>query len=86
MIDDWDWLGTVVKEAKARLIAVLLAAATIGAILLIAGCATWSHPFKDESAFHMDAYECEVQAAPVQDPVRAMMMRQRCMELKGWRQ
>ena len=67
------------------LVVVVAIAAALGAFALLTGCATWSHPFKDASAFHMDAYACEVQAAPVQDPWRALEMKKSCMRLKGWR-
>ena len=54
--------------------------------LLLTGCATnWTHSTKDDSEYWPDLYRCEVDAAPVQDPYRFAVMRQRCMEVKGWR-
>lgn len=53
-------------------------------VLLLAGCATWTHPTKGEEQYHADLYACEVQAAPAQDPWRVLQMKVRCMQLKGW--
>lgn len=53
---------------------------------LLAGCATWEHPTKRGAEWDADLYACEVQAAPVQDPWRALQMKEQCMRLKGWRQ
>lgn len=77
-----DWFRSLVGTV----VIFLIIAGIMGLVSLLTGCATWHHPFKDEAAFHMDAYDCDVQAAPVQDPMRAMMMKDRCMRLKGWRQ
>lgn len=66
------------------LLALLLGAVCIGLVLL-AGCATWTHPYKDAAAFEMDLHQCEVQAAPA-EPMRAMVMKDRCMRVQGWRQ
>lgn len=51
----------------------------------LAGCTTWVHPTKTEADFERDAYECERDAAAVQDPIRLSLMRDRCMRVKGWR-
>jgi hypothetical protein len=81
--DHWSWLNSIcVWALKMAAAAIALA---ILAVLLV-GCATWSHPYKDASAFEMDLYTCQVQAGPVQDPWRAQEMQRRCMQLKGWRQ
>ena len=70
---------------KGGLIVLTLAACLLGAFLL-AGCATWSHPYKDETAFQMDWYTCELSVAPAQDPLRIVLLRSQCMKLKGWRE
>lgn len=57
---------------------------TVLLCLLIAGCATWDNPNKTEAQFWEDLYQCEVQAAPVQNDWRVMQMKNRCMRLKGW--
>lgn len=54
-------------------------------LLLLTGCATWTHPTKDEIDYRSDLYECEVQAAAVQAEWRALQMKVRCMQVKGWR-
>lgn len=56
------------------------------ATLLLAGCATWSHPTKQPSAFYEDEYACDKDVAATNDQMRAMLMKDRCMRLKGWRQ
>tara|TARA_R110000868_G_scaffold411755_1_gene708919 strand:- start:31652 stop:31840 length:189 start_codon:yes stop_codon:yes gene_type:complete len=53
--------------------------------LLLSGCAVWSHPTKGPAEWDQDLYRCEVEAAPANDNYRALMMKQRCMQLKGWR-
>ena len=64
----------------------VFAVALIILAVLLVGCATWSHPYKDAAAFEMDLYTCQVQAGPVQDPWRAQDLQRRCMKLKGWRE
>ena len=54
-------------------------------IAVLSGCATWTHPHKSASDWNADLYRCEVDAAPVHDPWRALAMKQNCMRLKGWR-
>ena len=77
-----DWFRSLVATAAiAALIGVISAA-----ILLVTGCASWSHPTKPASAFYQDEYACDKDVAATQDPMRAMMMKDRCMRLKGWRQ
>ena len=58
-------------------------------LLLIAltGCATgYKHEATSASAFDRAMYECEREAAPVQDRWRQRTMIERCMRLKGWQQ
>ncbi len=52
--------------------------------LLLWGCASWYHPTKTAEEFQQDQYACERDAAPVQNPYRAIVMQQRCMEARGW--
>ena len=73
-----DWFRALVVTAAI--------AAALGAFALLIGCATWSHPTKPASAFYQDEYACDKDVAATQDPMRAMMMKDRCMRLKGWRQ
>ena len=53
-------------------------------VLVLSGCSTWTHPVKGGESFQRDVYDCEVQAAPVQDPWRARLMTEKCMRVKGW--
>lgn len=53
--------------------------------VLTTGCATWTHPYKGAPAFERDAYECQREAAAVQDPYRALEMQKACLRLRGWR-
>jgi len=53
--------------------------------LAMSGCATWTHPTKTERDYYADLYDCEVQAAPVQNEYRVLQMKIRCMQIKGWR-
>lgn len=69
------------KKRKALLVAVWLAAITV----ILTGC-TWSKPGGTAEAFENDMYQCQVQAAPAQDPILHGMIRDRCMRVKGWRQ
>ena len=50
----------------------------------LAGCSTWNHQTKGKAEFERDAYECERDAAPVAEGMRAYNMRRQCMRLKGW--
>lgn len=56
------------------------------AALLLAGCATWSHPTKKgQEALDADSYECQKDSAAVQDGLRRAIMEERCLKLKGWK-
>jgi uncharacterized protein YceK len=55
------------------------------AAILLTGCATYSHPTKGESGYQADRYECEKDAAAVQNNLQAVHMMDRCMKVKGWR-
>lgn len=51
--------------------------------LLLAGCSTnYTHTAKTD--IRQDAYECERDAAPVQDRIQARLMVDRCLTSKGW--
>jgi len=53
--------------------------------LTLAGCATvYQHPTKGERELQVDAYECERDAAPVQNMIRAQAMFDRCLAARGW--
>jgi hypothetical protein len=55
-------------------------------LLLVAGCsATFTHPTKSEADFQADVYECEKEAASVQEGAIYQRMLERCLGLKGWR-
>ena len=55
--------------------------------LALAGCAAnYKHQTTSASAFERDLYECERDAAPVQDRGRNRQMIDRCMRVKGWQQ
>ena len=55
--------------------------------LALAGCATnYKHQTRSASDFDRDMYECERDAAPVQDRARNRQMIERCMRVKGWQQ
>lgn len=54
--------------------------------LLLTGCAaTWHHPTKGQAEFDADLYRCDVEVSGFRDPYQFAVMRQRCMQLKGWR-
>jgi uncharacterized lipoprotein YmbA len=56
------------------------------AALLLAGCATWTHPTKKgQEALDADSYECDKDGAAVQDDLRRLVMKERCLKLKGWK-
>lgn len=57
----------------------------LAASLILAGCATWSHPTKGEAGFEADTYECDKDTAAVQDNLRRAVMHERCMKQKGWK-
>ena len=60
---------------------------TILLALALAGCATtYKHPTAPVSSLDRDMYECERDAAPVQDRGRNRQMIERCMRVKGWQQ
>lgn len=60
---------------------------TILAVALgLAGCTTWTQPLKTEADFNRDMYDCQRDAAPVQESFRASQMRSACMRVKGWRE
>jgi hypothetical protein len=55
--------------------------------LALAGCATnYKHQTGSASDLDRDMYECERDAAPVQDRGRNRQMIERCMRVKGWQQ
>jgi hypothetical protein len=55
--------------------------------LALAACATnYKHQTKADANFDRDMYECERDAAPVQDRARNRQMIERCMRVKGWQQ
>jgi hypothetical protein len=55
--------------------------------LALTGCAAnYKHQAASASTFDRDMYECERDAAPVQDRGRNRQMIERCMRVKGWQQ
>jgi hypothetical protein len=55
--------------------------------LALSGCATnYRHQTTSVSNLDRDMYECERDAAPVQDRARSRQMIERCMRVKGWQQ
>lgn len=54
--------------------------------LLLAGCSTnYIQAGKSEADFNRDLYECERDAAPVQNALQRERMMDRCLQVKGWR-
>ena len=54
-------------------------------MLALTGCATnYKQQPMSASALDRDMYECERDAAPVQDRARNRQMIERCMRVKGW--
>lgn len=55
--------------------------------LSLAGCAAnYRHQALAASALERDMYECERDAAPVQERARNRQMIERCLRVKGWKQ
>lgn len=55
--------------------------------LALTGCATnYKYQPTSVSALDRDMYECERDAAPVQERGRNRQMIERCMRVKGWQQ
>lgn len=53
-------------------------------VLLLTGCVAWDKPGSTEESFQRDMYECEKDAAPVQNRIDRAHMVERCMKVKGW--
>lgn len=54
-------------------------------VLLLAGCVNYTKPGSTEAEYNRAMYDCERDAAPVQDVARRLPMIQRCMSIKGWK-
>jgi hypothetical protein len=55
--------------------------------LALTACATnYKHQTASASDFDRNMYECERDAAPVQDRGRNRQMIERCMRVKGWQE
>ncbi len=56
-------------------------------LVLLTGCAPqmWVKPGGTNEAFQADAYDCERDAAPMQNRYQAALMIERCLQVKGWR-
>jgi hypothetical protein len=58
----------------------------IATVAVSACAANYTHLSKSELDFERDMYQCEREAAPVQDRARNRQMIDRCMRVLGWRQ
>lgn len=53
--------------------------------ILLAGCTTTLQHPDPRADFERDYYQCQKDAAPIQEQPRRYDVEQRCMRIKGWR-